>query len=215
VRPAVRYINEGRALLGAFATGASMFLLVYFLLIAGPSTRTGPFAQQRVLRVPAAVKATVHKPGFTHISMGGGLACGQAEHTGSNSRVVVTKTRNGSMCAQGGSMYGQLVAMHSPRRAIILMLLQHGPTTINGVAQPEYQLLRQLGAPQKLARQLTALIGNHPSTARLGRILLLLSQSPIPVNGVIPSAYQQLRRMGASKKLAAQLTALVGNHPGP
>jgi hypothetical protein len=148
---ALRYINERRVLVGWFIAGATMFLLVYFLLIAGPSTRTVIARAPSPTPQGAATANTIrHTPGLTHISEGV-KGCGSAKS--STGHVVVTKSGN-SMCAQGGTMYANLMAMHTPRGEIIQMLLGTGTESINGVPVPEYEVLRGLGVPKKLAHKL-------------------------------------------------------------
>lgn len=151
---ALGYINERRVLVGAFMAGAAMFLLVYFLFIAGPSTSTViARASTPTPHRSAATNRIRHIPGLIHISEGV-KGCGSAKS--STGHVVVTKSGN-LMCAQGGTMYANLMAMHTPRTVINMMVLQSGPDSINGKVTPEYQTLRGLGVPKQLARKLVPL----------------------------------------------------------
>ena len=54
-------------------------------------------------------------------------------------------------------MYANLMALHTPRTVINMMVLQVGPDSINGKVTPEYQTLRGLGVPKRLARELVPL----------------------------------------------------------
>jgi len=152
---ALGYINERRVLVGGFMAGAAMFLLVYFLFIPGPATRTviARASRPTAPHGAAAANAIRHIPGLIHISEGV-KGCGSAKS--STGHVVVTKSGN-SMCAQGGTMYANLMAMHTPRTVINMMVLQYGPDSINGKVTPEYQTLRGLGVPKQLARKLVPL----------------------------------------------------------
>jgi hypothetical protein len=127
-------------------------LLVYVFVIAGSSSAPELHASRQGLHGVAAGNGIRHVvSGVTHISLGKG--CGGTK-ANSNRHVVVTRS-GGAFCATGGTMYAELLAMHTPR-AEILQLLIGTWVTRPGMSQyqAEYQHLRSLGAPKKLAHQL-------------------------------------------------------------
>jgi hypothetical protein len=148
---ALLYVRQRAALIAAFVTGFVGCLLVYVFVIAGSSSAPELRASTQGLHGAAAGNAIRHMSGVTHISLGNG--CGGSKSS-SNRHVVVTRS-GGALCATGGTMYAELLALHTPH-AEIVQLLTGSWVSRPGMTQyqAEYQHLRGLGAPQKLAHQL-------------------------------------------------------------
>lgn len=158
---ALRYFHQRPALIAGFATGFLAFLLVYLLVFSGSSSPPSQVAAStRGLHGAALANAIRHRPGLIHLSEGKG--CGGAKSS-SKGHLVVTRS-GGAMCAQGGTMYAELLAMHTPRVEIIRMLTS-SMVTQSGMTQyrAEYQHLRGLGAPKKLAQRLAIEVDNNPA----------------------------------------------------
>ena len=156
---ALRYLLERAPLLGTFAAGFGAVMLVYLLTSGGSASRLGAL-HASLSTSPHRTPAGTSRPGtgLIHISLGKG--CGSARTHG---HMIITRSKNGAMCAQGGTMYGELKAMHTPR-AVMLSMLTSSRVTIPGVSpyRAEYQQLRGLGVPKKLARQLALHVVKDP-----------------------------------------------------
>jgi hypothetical protein len=157
---ALRYVHQRTALVAAFVTGFAAFMFVYFLVIAGSSSPTPQMsASTGRLHGPALANATRHRAGVIHLSMGKG--CGGSKSS-SNGHVVLTKSGD-AVCAQGGTMYAELLAMRTPH-VVIIQMLTSSTVTIPGMTryQAEYQHLRGLGVPKKLAHKLAIQVDHNP-----------------------------------------------------
>jgi hypothetical protein len=155
---ALHYFHRRPALLAGFVTGFLAFLLGYFVVTSGSSPPPPQVAAAiRGLHGPALANTIRHRPGLTHVSEG----CGGGKPSISG-HVVITRTKGG-VCAQGGTMYSELMAMHTPRAEIIRML-SSSKVTQSGMTeyQAEYQHLRALGAPKRLAHKLAIEVDNNP-----------------------------------------------------
>jgi hypothetical protein len=127
---ALRYVHQRPALLAGFVTGILAFPLVYFLATSGSSSPAPQVAASiRGIRGPALANAIRHRPGLIHVSE----SCGGAKPS-TNGHVVITRSKGGGVCAQGGTMYSELVAMHTPRAEIIRMLVS-SKVTQSGMTQ--------------------------------------------------------------------------------
>jgi len=150
---------------------------VYVFVIAGSASAPALRASTQGLRGAAAANAIRHMSGLTHMSLGKG--CG-GTRSSSNRHVVVTRS-GGALCATGGTMYAELMAMHTPRTEII-RLLTGSWVTKPGMTpyEAEYQNLRGLGAPKELAHQLAIQVAkshNPVSPDRVRAVLFELFRS--------------------------------------
>jgi hypothetical protein len=119
---ALLYARQRAGPIAAFVTGFVGFLLVYVFVIAGSASAPELRASTEGLRGAAAANAIRHMSGVMHMSLGKG--CG-GTRSSSNRHIVVTRS-GGALCATGGTMYAELLAMDTPRAEIIRLLCQ-GP----------------------------------------------------------------------------------------
>ncbi len=160
---ALLYARQRAGPIAAFVTGFVGFLLVYVFVIAGSASAPELRASTQGLRGAAAANAIRHMSGVTHMSLGKG--CG-GTRSSSNRHIVVTRS-GGALCATGGTMYAELLAMHTPPR-------RDHPTADRIVGdqagdaryQAEYQNLRGLGAPKELAHQLASQVVKNQSASQ-------------------------------------------------
>jgi hypothetical protein len=155
----LRHFHLSPALIAWCVAGLLAFLLGYLVVTSGASSPPSQVAAATGgLHGVALADAIRHRPGMIDVSMG--KDCGRAKST-PKGHVIVTRSGDG-VCAQGGTMYTELLAMHTPRAEIVRMLTSSWVTQAGMTQyQAEYQHLRGLGAPKSLAHRLAIKVDNN------------------------------------------------------